>query len=264
MDIKTLVCFIGFHTIGFFAFGQSEPILVSGNYEEKPLLEWINDVERAHGVVFFFDQNQISFIKVTATFNQIPLSKCLDSILSGYQMNFIIYGNKVIISQEKIIKELPISYFNSQSEPDVSQTANEILSAGKTIVQRHDSVISIGTKATQSPKEKVTLSGHVKSIENGEDVIGALVYMKVPKIGVSTNVYGKYSIALPKGSYELIVQSVGMQDRRIKLHIFQDGNLDIELDEAIVALDEVVIKGDKKVNVLSLQTGLERMGIKTM
>jgi len=59
-------------------------------------------------------------------------------------------------------------------------------------------------------QEKYTLSGTIKDAETGEDLIGATVSV-VENLGTGavTNVYGFYSLTLPKGEYTLRYSFIG-------------------------------------------------------
>ena len=57
-----------------------------------------------------------------------------------------------------------------------------------------------------------TISGTIKDAANGEDLIGATVRIKeLPDVGAATNVYGFYSLSIPKGEYVIIFSSLGFE-----------------------------------------------------
>ena len=58
--------------------------------------------------------------------------------------------------------------------------------------------------------QQFTLSGNIKDAENGEDLIGASIYVKNKKeIGTISNIYGYYSLSLEKGAYTIIFNYIG-------------------------------------------------------
>lgn len=57
--------------------------------------------------------------------------------------------------------------------------------------------------------QNYTISGYIKDKSNGESAIGANVYVKETMQGVSTNVYGFFSLTLPKGKYTFVCSYVG-------------------------------------------------------
>jgi hypothetical protein len=52
-------------------------------------------------------------------------------------------------------------------------------------------------------QEKFTISGYIKDASNGETLIGATVFVREIQGGGVTNVYGFYSVTLPKGTYNV-------------------------------------------------------------
>ena len=52
-------------------------------------------------------------------------------------------------------------------------------------------------------QEKFTISGYIEDIASGEELIASTVYVQEIKSGTVTNVYGFYSITLPKGTYNI-------------------------------------------------------------
>jgi len=58
-------------------------------------------------------------------------------------------------------------------------------------------------------QEKYVLSGTVRDSANGEDMIGATVFIKELNAGAATNAYGFFSMTLPQGTYTMTVTYVG-------------------------------------------------------
>lgn len=58
-------------------------------------------------------------------------------------------------------------------------------------------------------QQKFTVSGYIKDASNGEALIGATIYVKSLNTGVTTNLYGFYSLTLPSGSYDIDISYVG-------------------------------------------------------
>jgi hypothetical protein len=93
-------------------------------------------------------------------------------------------------------------------------------------------------------------------------MVGVAVVTQSGK-GTTTDAFGYYLLSLPKGTYPLQFKSVGMKDVVAMVTVNSNGQLDIEMEEAVVALDEVVIS-DEKDNVESIQTGVAKLNIKEL
>ena len=89
-----------------------------------------------------------------------------------------------------------------------------------------------------------TISGKI-SAKNGEEILYANVYLKQTKIGTSSNENGFYELKnVPKGTYTLIISSIGYQTKSIKINIIDDKTITKNitlLDDN--SLDEIVVSG---------------------
>jgi len=94
--------------------------------------------------------------------------------------------------------------------------------------------------------EKYTLNGYVRDQENGEELIGATLYFPDLEAGTVTNVYGFYSITLPKGKYRLIFSYVGYQSQETEIDLSKNLSLNFELPSEATMLQDLVIQGDRE------------------
>lgn len=88
---------------------------------------------------------------------------------------------------------------------------------------------------------KFTLSGTLKDARNGEDLIGASVYVAELRTGASSNVYGFYSLTLPAGTYTVTVSYLGYEPVNRTVGLSGDLSMDFALDAVATELGEIVI-----------------------
>ncbi len=93
--------------------------------------------------------------------------------------------------------------------------------------------------AKAQPSQKLSVSGVVTSTFDGEPILGATVQVKGTSNGTITDTDGKYSLQVDRGA-TLVFSYVGYttQERTVT-----SSKLDIALEEANEALDEVVVVG---------------------
>ena len=87
-----------------------------------------------------------------------------------------------------------------------------------------------------------TLSGYVKDAKTGEALIGVSIFVEKESKGVSTNVYGYYSISLNAGQYDVKYSYVGYSSVVKNVQFSEPIRLNIELSESQDVLDEVVVE----------------------
>ncbi|MFM7023941.1 MAG: TonB-dependent receptor [Flavobacteriales bacterium] len=97
---------------------------------------------------------------------------------------------------------------------------------------------------TAFAQENYTVSGHVRSPEGGEEIIGANVLVQETGASITTNEYGFFSITLPKGEYTLIISINGYNNVEQKVNLTQDTKLNIEMKK--IAVKEIVVTSKKK------------------
>ena len=90
---------------------------------------------------------------------------------------------------------------------------------------------------------KYTLSGYVRDHSNGEMLIGVTVFCNENKTGVTTNVYGFYSLSLAPGKYSIRYSYVGFEAQEMKITLDKNRAVDINLKPVELELGEVVITG---------------------
>ncbi|MFK8276231.1 carboxypeptidase-like regulatory domain-containing protein [Capnocytophaga cynodegmi] len=104
--------------------------------------------------------------------------------------------------------------------------------------------------ATYSQK-KHTISGVISDASNGEKMLGVNFIIKELNTGTYTNEYGFYSITLPEGKYEILVDYMGFET--IIETIILDKNIrkDYKLSPQAVELDavEITANASQKVDI---------------
>lgn len=121
--------------------------------------------------------------------------------------------------------------------------------------------------ATQNAftQDQFTLSGYVKDATNGEALIGATVFIEGASTGTSANLYGFYSISLPKGNYKVHYKYIGYSDELRSIELSEDIRLDIEVNLASSQLEEVVVSSKAlDQNVSSIEMSVAELDIKSI
>lgn len=114
-------------------------------------------------------------------------------------------------------------------------------------------------------QENYTINGYVKDASNGEALIGATVLITELGSGNITNVYGFYSITVPKGDYTVEFRYLGFVTQKQTITLNENRRIDIELSEEQTALQEVVVLAKPEdENVTSTEMSVVELDIKTI
>ncbi|MFO7790413.1 MAG: TonB-dependent receptor [Bacteroidales bacterium] len=113
--------------------------------------------------------------------------------------------------------------------------------------------------------QKHTLSGYIRDMATGEDLIGANVMVKEASSGATTNTYGFYSLTLPDGKYTITYSFIGYEEKSIDVNISEDKRINIELKPTAYQTNEVVIDGERTDdNVNSSRMSVEKIPVENV
>ena len=113
--------------------------------------------------------------------------------------------------------------------------------------------------------QKFTLSGYVKDASNGEELIGASIYLTELKTGSITNEYGFYSIKINQGTYTVKISYIGYQTITKTVNLNKNQKLNVELPVEGKALEEIVVTSTKPdENVRNIQMSVNKLEMKTI
>ena len=114
-------------------------------------------------------------------------------------------------------------------------------------------------------QEKFVINGNLKDQATGEAIIRSVIRIEeLPNLGVLSNEYGFYAIALPKGKYTLLINQLGYE--KYKQQVTLEGNigLNVFLKPANLLKEVVVESGRKNDNLLKAQMGTESLDMKAI
>jgi len=111
-------------------------------------------------------------------------------------------------------------------------------------------------------QQKFTVSGYVKDVTNGEELIGVTVQVEGASQGTVTNAYGFYSLTLSSGKSSLQFSYVGYQKRVSDFTLDRNMSFNIELAPATTQMEEVIIRGDRvDANVSDIQMSHRKIDV---
>jgi hypothetical protein len=114
-------------------------------------------------------------------------------------------------------------------------------------------------------QEKFVINGNLKDQLTGEVIIRAVVRIEeLPNLGVLSNEYGFYAIALPKGKYTLLITQLGYEKYKQQVTLEENISINIFLKPANLLKEVVVESGRKNDNLLKPQMGTETLDMKTI
>ena len=231
------------------------------------------ELERSSGYQFFFRDDWL----VNKTFSNPSgageLADTLAALLAETDLNFYIIEDekRVVLLQNGVIyDELPTNFFGREAADSLSQEAANVIDVNRpppAFFQenrrraRQYPLVRIG-KANDTDLRKVfTLSGQVTNSRTGEAVPDLAIRIQGSNTVAVTDEAGRYSIELPAGYNIISATAMGIQDMDREVVMYNDGSLDLAMEEGLEQLDEVVVEADAISNVQETSTGTESIDL---
>ena len=109
-----------------------------------------------------------------------------------------------------------------------------------------------------------TLSGRISDSVTGEYVIGANVIIEGLNKGVSTNIYGFYSIQVPQGDISVIYSFIGYNNVVKKINVTEATTLNIDLSPSTIEIEGAEVVGSITENTKSADLGRANVNVATI
>ena len=271
---KTLV-FFGFLFNYLSVLGQNSEKLISGNFENIGIEQFVRTLESKSGYHFYYNPSHFDSLTISFKINEKPLDAILDQAFNNTDFHYALdkERNAVFLTKKYVINTiLPEGLTEITGISTMTAKKSELKvynfsdNPGKEIPKAtmENKLYEIGAKTANLKPENASLSGNILNARTGEPLIGVAIYIENHRIGVSTDQFGYYLLTLPRGRHILNISGVGIKSTKRQIMLYSNGKLNIELQEQVNTLKEVVVTAEKTANVSRAQMGLEKISIQTI
>jgi hypothetical protein len=248
---------------------QGPDTVISCHYHNTGLAAFCQALQAESGVRIYYQDQWVAGINVTLDADSISVRSALERTLEGTELNVSVWnGSLVIHPGDKLPESLPvftgsvvISGVELEAAPGLTQTEERYLTGRQADVTQ---TITVGSKSLAKANGKVSILGRITDQETGEPVIGATMYLEEIKSGTATDLNGYLSMMLNPGNYTAVFEFMGMEKKKYLLSVLSEGKFSIEMKKSVIQMKEVVVYGDRQMNIQMKEPGLEKITTKTI
>ena len=251
-------------------FSQTDSLYVDQKYDGLQWSTFIGKIEQDRGISIFHHPDSLPNQSVHIEKDSISFETLLSSSLGPY--GFRVYsdkkGNYFVYKHLQLTTSLGKDFFElaRQTHPLVSSDTSRKREEGKNYLKTYGEYVTekvtFGTKSNGNGGSQVVLSGFVTNADDGEPIPQATLHIKEENQYSATDAFGFYSIELERGQYTLSIKSIGSQEKKYRINIYEDGQLNISLDTKNYMIDEAVVTASRHDNVRATQMGIEKLDTK--
>ncbi len=269
--ILAILLFLNFWCV----FAQDNNPKISLSFQNYSVEDVLKSIEEKINYRFYFVLDWLKGTSVSGSYENASVDEILTDIFNETLINYYIAKDgRVILTKNNIIYDaLPDGFFGNTTQGTISENNNEeeesisapVFFNEATTTQRTPvETIRIGKEDKNSNRKRFTLSGTVKNAVNGAPVPNLALVVQGKKIGTVTDTNGAFRIELPAGLNVIETQSLGFETALKRVIIYNDGRLDVTLNESYEGLKEVVIDADADKNVEDTNIGSTQIDVGEM
>ncbi len=245
---------------------QGEEKRITVAFENVDLQSAILQLEGLCDCTFFYQESWIDqYQDVSGSFQNATMKEILENLLDTTSLNYFLLEDRVILTNNnRIYGYLPKGFFGAQEIGDsaIANTSKRINSPifEKSYRQSNQQIIptvKIGKSSEITNQESFTISGYATNTKTQKPLVNALIILGGRNTGVRTDNNGYYAIELRRGTYLFEVNALGMENFKRRLIIYNNGTLNIKLEEKIEQLEAVILQSDVNNAVTDVVTKTE-------
>lgn len=238
-------------------------------YIDIPAIAFCDSISGQSGIKIYYYPGWLEGKRLTIAADSITVTDACRKAFEGTGLSVSEWnGNLVVMPGNVLPASLP-KYRMMTEKPDTAakgESGNLTQSEERYITGRRADIlqtIRIG-KSGASPLLKAKLQGRVFDDETGEPIPGATMFVSETKTGAVSDINGFFTITLKPGNYNVSFDYLGYAKKKYMLEVLSDGTFTIRLQKSVIQIKEVVVYGDRQINLRTKDPGLDKIAIKAI
>ncbi len=243
--------------------------LISCHFSNASFREFSDFIFNETGVMIYYQDSWFDSLSVTIEAENLPVRSVVEKALSGTKLKVSVWnGGLVILPAERLPARLP-DYSAGAEQESIIDSLEEALtqSEARYLTGRKADVtqtIRIGSNGKPGVKGTVTIRGRIIEEQTGLPVMGATMFIEELKSGTASDPDGFLTMVIKPGSYTAVFAYVGLERKKYQLEVVSDGDFTIGMQRTVIQMKEVVVVGDRQMNIRSTDPGLEKISAKAI
>ena len=227
--------------------------------DNRPLTEVLQQVQQQTKYRFYWIASETAGINVSVNTDAKDIHQLMKALLKGTDLKYTIHDDQtVFLLKNKILMEVPPLF--AQEKGSKTDGSQELLFSGRQKATSGNKIYAVGKPNNQNHPGMLELTGVITSFKTGEPVAGVNMVVKEPTWSAAvSDANGRYVLKVPQGEVDIEMTGIGIIDTHRRLMIYENGTLDIELEDKMQTLEEVTVTANKVENVKGVQMGVQTL-----
>lgn len=232
--------------------------------DNRPLTEVLQQVQQQTKYRFYWIASETAGINVSVDTDAKDIHLLMKALLNGTDLKYTIHDDQtVFLLKNKILMEVPPLF--AQEKGSTIDGNHELLLSGKQKATSANKIYVVGKAGNPTNQKMVELTGTITSFKTGEPVTGVNMVVKNPTWSAAvSDANGRYVLKVPQGEVDIEMTGIGIIDTHRRLMVYENGILDIELEDKMQTLEEVTVTANKVENVKGVQMGVQALAVEDL
>ena len=232
--------------------------------DNRPLTEVLQQVQQQTKYRFYWIASETAGINVSVDTDAKDIHQLMKALLNGTDLKYTIHDDQtVFLLKNKILMEVPPLF--AQEKGSTIDGNHELLLSGKQKATSANKIYVVGKAGNPTNQKMVELTGTITSFKTGEPVTGVNMVVKNPTWSTAvSDANGRYVLKVPQGEVDIEMTGIGIIDTHRRLMVYENGILDIELEDKMQTLEEVTVTANKVENVKGVQMGVQALAVEDL
>lgn len=259
------IVYIGLLLLSFAVHAQKKTY--SFHFENQSLVSILNSIDNQTNYQIRYAESWFEDSPVSIDINNKSIQEVLDHLFTDTEFNYyLLDASTIIITRyKKIYDEIAEGFFqdteieqDEETTPIISPSLVDKSSLQQTSSQKN---IIIGKQGGSASKFWLDISGSILQYDTQAPIREAVIAVKNTSTYSQSDDQGAFQLRLSRGDYVLSISAAAYQSMEQPITVYSDGSIQLQLNEAVEALDEVVLSGNRINQVNSSETGAENIDV---
>jgi len=238
---------------------------------EEDFGSFVSQVEAQSSLVIYYKNEWFEERTFTYDSDSVEVGEALYEILKGTGLHFSLMedGRCIILPGKRLNVKLPVlsqatdTYLLGKEQVNYLGVKDDQYLTGIRPEQMVRS-IKVGERGASMARGSARIKGKMVNVVNGEPVMGATMVDLGSGKGAVSDQNGNVTLALKPGSHAMRFSFIGMESVDVTMEVYSDGEFRIEMQPAVIALDEVQIMGEQYREINTTDIGVERFSMNAL
>jgi hypothetical protein len=269
--IHRITLFILLVFIAFDGISQNDEERVSIHCTDASFSTFIEEVSQQSGLKIFYQDEWIKDVKVTLNVDSEDALETVKRSLRGYGLyaEYIKGRGIYILTSRTLNKDIQQSIGGTEVQDEISdsdegsnQNVDSYLQGTKP--EQIMRTISVGDRNNRISRGYARIMGSITDMETGDPIAGATMIIMETGKGAVSDKDGLLNIAVEPGNYTAQFNFIGKEQINCNLEVLSNGNFQLQMSSALIAIDEVQIQAKQYRDINSTDIGMVRLTMKSL